>query len=798
MISVMDNPSHAVLHLATDDAPDPQDIPPLYSPGPIANVAELALSSIIHTLNRENILYVGLFGTDTRDKLFLARLIRSYHPNIQFFTNDSDILYAHPNYTADLWGMLIASTYPLVPQSQTWIRDEAGTPSPEVIRQFSSQSAASAHNAASIAVGREELENQAGANQEYLMVQGTNSGTHGGMVDYNDPFHPNNKLPLVWLTAVGNESLWPISVRDPWGTSDAIPVSGTLNIRQSRSFLLLFIIATLFCMVHCYEYLHTKRVWAAEKPTHPQYRMFEPVPARPQRFGILGFFLLLLLGYTAIAALVLLPSTDTHGWFEFIRLTALAAEGILAFSALETVRSFLPSGKTWQILAFSIQCLVGIAAVVTLAVLSRAAILPEHVMLFERTTHLGSGISPILPALFLIFALGAGLVCFLRRTQITVYRDNVNPYPRDTDDPFHKLYLKISDALHPIYVPKSRGVGITMAALCVAALSWAAWESFFATIEGKRFDLVIFCLFLILIVGLFWAAFHFMAIWYHLRQLLEQVAFNRLAPAFVRLDAKLSRGLSTSLLESPPPLVELAEPLETLTAIRDQFALVNKSWLNEEQSKCIPADLDNMVKEISESLTTERSLALNREIPLEALPSKTQKMLCEASGKLFAVLRSYWETNPFHNRPEPEKAAIAEGFKLSENFVASQTVAHFNYVFMTLRYLFACTGSSVVFLVLATSAYPFRTQTLMMDFAWVVLLLFAAVHVTMFMQMDRSEILRAIANQQDKSTFNRAVVGQAIVFGVIPALMFLGSKFPTLGRILFAWVSPALKTIKFQ
>jgi hypothetical protein len=441
---------------------------------------------------------------------------------------------------------------------------------------------------------------------------------------------------------------------------------------------------------------------------------------------------------------------------------------------------------------------VAIAVVVTLAAWSRSAARAENILLYERATHLGSGISPILPVLFLSFGLGAGLVCFLRRTQLSIFRSNLNPYPQQESDPFFQLYSNISQAMHPVYSPVSAAVGITLVVLTAASIGWSAWGNFFVTIEGKYFDWGLFGAFAILVAGLFWAAFHFVAIWYHLRRLLQQLSCQHLSAAFVRLPRRMSRGLSTNLLDSPPTLLELGEPVETLAAIRSQFAQVKRLDLNEEQAKCLPDTLDETVKAIDDSLKLERSEALDRKKPLQALSSNTQKMLCEASGKLFAALWSYWENNPFHDRPKPERDAIAKGFKLSENFVASQTVAHFNYVFMTLRYLFACTGSSVVFLLLATSSYPFRTQNMMMNFAWVLLLLFAALHLVMFMQMDQSEVLRAIANQQNKSTLNRAVVSQAIVFGVIPVLMFLGSKFPTLGRVLFAWVSPALKAIKFQ
>src|SRR5438477_5742565 len=75
--------------------------------GVSANTAELALTNILVAINREHIRYVGLFATDTRDKLFLARLIKTYCPNVHLFSNDNDLLYTHPHFVADMNGMLI-------------------------------------------------------------------------------------------------------------------------------------------------------------------------------------------------------------------------------------------------------------------------------------------------------------------------------------------------------------------------------------------------------------------------------------------------------------------------------------------------------------------------------------------------------------------------------------------------------------------------------------------------------------------------------------------------------------------
>src|SRR5262249_25564444 len=160
------------------------------------------------TLNREHINYVGLIGTDTRDKLFLARLIRSQFPNIQFFTDDSDILYAHPDYAADLWGMLVFSTYPLASQSRTW------TPFPPEPDRFKaprrhprnspSKPAVSIRNETYVALHYATLQNL----KLYSMVKDDEQPLQP-LPDYYFPLRPEG--PVVWITAVGNGGMWPVS-----------------------------------------------------------------------------------------------------------------------------------------------------------------------------------------------------------------------------------------------------------------------------------------------------------------------------------------------------------------------------------------------------------------------------------------------------------------------------------------------------------------------------------------------------------------------------------------------------------
>ena len=71
------------------------------------------LANILSTISRERFRYVGVVATDTRDKLFLIRLIREYCPDVHVFVTQADLLLTHPDYLYHMKGVVVGSTYPL-------------------------------------------------------------------------------------------------------------------------------------------------------------------------------------------------------------------------------------------------------------------------------------------------------------------------------------------------------------------------------------------------------------------------------------------------------------------------------------------------------------------------------------------------------------------------------------------------------------------------------------------------------------------------------------------------------------
>jgi len=240
---------------------------------------------------------------------------------------------------------------------------------------------------------------------------------------------------------------------------------------------------------------------------------------------------------------------------------------------------------------------------------------------------------------------------------------------------------------------------------------------------------------------------------------------------------------------------------------------VKSELLEPSVREAFPQGLDQSVQALAKELREEFNTDGSKPTRSLALWSKSQVRLSKVAAEIFVSLCKYWERpapqastpQTKDSTPQPQGLAaqtrknVIQAFRLCENFVASQVVAYLNSIFLYLRYCLICAGSALLFLLMATSSYPFSKQNQMMNFAWALLLLFSCVYLYVFMQFDRSEVIRAIKAQKgEKSGFNRAAFSQVILFGLLPVLVFLGSKFPSLGRLIFAWAGPLVKALNLS
>lgn len=183
---ILPAPTTRPLPTVLDDSPR-NDIMPTLSPRTVSS-AERALAHILSTIYAEKIRYVGIIATDVQDKLFLARQIRAYSPDVVLFTFESDILYTHPEARSYLKGMMVVSPYPLFTRNQQWSYPFRGL---RQRLQFASDADQGVYNATVALLGYPEQ-----------------------LIEYSQAAPGVDRplsRPAIWISAVGNDTLFPLA-----------------------------------------------------------------------------------------------------------------------------------------------------------------------------------------------------------------------------------------------------------------------------------------------------------------------------------------------------------------------------------------------------------------------------------------------------------------------------------------------------------------------------------------------------------------------------------------------------------
>jgi hypothetical protein len=151
---------------------------------------ELMLSEIVQILADRDIRAVVIQATDIRDQLMLAREIRRRNRNTQIITFQGHRLLLRPEFSAQLNGTLVLTSYPLFLSNQWWTRADTNAVVRELL-SLSNDAAIGTFNAVLTLLDRRE-----------------------SRVEYESPneLTSSPRLPPIWLTAVANRTFVPISV----------------------------------------------------------------------------------------------------------------------------------------------------------------------------------------------------------------------------------------------------------------------------------------------------------------------------------------------------------------------------------------------------------------------------------------------------------------------------------------------------------------------------------------------------------------------------------------------------------
>jgi hypothetical protein len=189
------------LRLPLEQSSNPRETEPSLTPTMTAALSERTLTNLLSCITHEHFRYALILATDFKDQLFLASLIRKHCPECRLIFSNSDLLFSHPDFSGDLRGSVVGSSYPLYSKNQRWSFPFRGRKERILL---SGQSEYGYYNAM-IAL---------------LDLEGIQSAE---LVEYGPPFPDpgdpgrNRPVPPVWISIIGQGGLYPV---------DAVPCGG--------------------------------------------------------------------------------------------------------------------------------------------------------------------------------------------------------------------------------------------------------------------------------------------------------------------------------------------------------------------------------------------------------------------------------------------------------------------------------------------------------------------------------------------------------------------------------------------
>ncbi len=809
---------HRALEISLEGPEGTRDALPPYESRMTASAAELVLGNVLDTVRRQQVRYLGLVASDTRDILFLARKAREFGSDANLFTFGADILYQHPDALSSLDGLLVVTTYPLLVANQAW----HSAPENPRRRSFAGSSEEGIYNAMLFLIDRDDL-----------------------VLDYASPNREDVEQPPVWIVANGRNGFWPVRVFSD--SSDYLPSKSQKDstplphewpgLPLPPAMLVLFVAwsgGSALLIVFHKRYRRPDSELPSElagpASLRDRFRTF---------FGLCSGESHVFMNHGAMASLFLVNAViegflavqilrwDWIGYRkqpEKIALLAIAAVGVgLACLGLNTslveVRALLHAKVTpspgrsgaassrrtyvFTLAEFSLLVLFGIlVAIFCVSCLGWSS--EDPFLLLNRSFNLGSRTGPLLPLCLAGLVLALLGNCQVRRS---VLYEEQRFSPPENQPPQTLLALLEPYTAFTELVSNSFASPITSAAPLIGMLVFHGLfvgPDWYRSFDGRPWNALSTVLFSLCGWCVAWAVLEFREIWRRLSALLRRLSWSPLADAFNRMPDGLAKS-QWRMWRTPPTLTSLyvsVSLLKTLVSLGKDPQLEN--LLDKEvkdayaQADCIFTQVLNGANKGYATTHAQRK-ALRTELARATLgvcsmlekewgawPSKAD--IKDKSEKEQETLNTVvWLRRQV---PKPPDVFV----RIAEEYVAVRFVAFIHYAFSHMRNMLSFALVSFVLLMAIVGSYPFQPFHPVVGMAWVLGLLGIAGIVWTFIDMDRDVILSYIAKTRPgRVEVNFELATNLFVYAVIPLLTLLATQFPQLGDWILSFLNPAMK-----
>jgi hypothetical protein len=826
-----------------------QDSVPQFSRENTPLSQEAQLMTIARQLHRLRAQFIELVASNVLDQVFLAQFLHRACPDARLVFFGADVLMVREIDNVPFIGSITITPYPLIGLGAAR-------------RTYSNSASEAYYNAASYTFW-------GGAPLEPLL-QG-----YRNLADRNRP------QPPLWATAIGSDGYYPLGILSSSSsdhdqilplTPSAAPSPGRSTLYPSRLWEVLCALVCLLCA------LHIVMLWAADYWSPFTRDLAIEGNDQPRRRSMYIHVAAAML--SSMAFIVSLPVLSlwsllnrlTQGvihispWSEFLSAVTLAVGISSVISTIWKTRRHVgwvdvaatpserPAGfrRAYDLARANVYLFLNLAALATLVVVpalwgylcstgssggSHPPATPYFVGLCfsYRALNPGSGVSPMVPVLLLLFS---WYVWTFFQTWRLRFSDDGRPRlperineqedgrffvpdnvlqrcdsPRDPCLYSNITCLLISRALLCRFLRFRRRACLAGdIVLVIAYTGLMVWFSFLTPMRSldhflfntgayrsSPYEFLLGVLFFPLIVVSLTGWLRMILIWGALRRgLLERLENMPIRFAFTRFKGM---GWMTMLRQAGlrEQWRDMARSMESMRQMLHQpdlkYSMPQSEWRELEIEN---AKLLDKVKLLHPHLhaapPAKRAYSGDMKgIELE-FAAFSQRLLS-------SVLIPYWaneRTGQVQSEGEPcsaETAARPARILVAEEFLAIRYISLIRAVLTNMRYLMVFVTASFVLAILAWNSYPFQPHQLVDWLFTGLLALLGSGFIWVFAQMHRNPILSRItdtkANELGWDFYLRV-----ISFGAVPVLTWLAYEFPDIGSMIFRLIQPGVPVIK--
>ncbi|HEX3150593.1 MAG TPA: hypothetical protein VHR66_21125 [Gemmataceae bacterium] len=763
------------------------------------------LSRILQTIAREQCRYVGVIASDSRDKLFLIRLIREHCPDVRVFVTDGDLLLTHPEYQYYMRGVIIGSTYPLVPRNQNWVN---GATRDRIL--FASVGAQGSYNATLMHLG---------LNDQLLEY----SAPAFALRDPNRPDIADNRPP-IWVSMVApNGTIVPLQLYtrydDKYGylapnelpdEVDGRPALSGIDFPGAMLPVGLGILTWwMLLIVRAWGNPNTRLFWrSGSLLTLPdlfyrniilgsQVLLAVPVLIITWTFAeARGFQPASSIGLIAISVFFLAALTlgmvkplCRRGVGVVFRGRPLASDsGALNTgppdSRIETITWLtLNLGLFLLVVGFSALCLFRFWMLGDFA---------RRALFFIRAVDLSTGLSPLTPLFFVCSGYAAWGFFQLKRTHLAERFHVPTPYP--ADEMFRRLQvadLEVRDEVTYEAIAVRHAKPIAGAMIGLGGFGLAVWLQSLPTVEGWAWDLLFFVGFAGLFLLSATTLVRLFFLWGCVKVLLDAIASQPMMRSFGRLPVKVTEVFGRYFFTQNPHLSHLQVPAH-------QLRLLVEAVENDPQAPDGLRGLKGTADEIESTLSVHLAAGRQRGAARRAERLVREK-LSVVAGRCLEVLaprgRELAVDDAFGSGPSKDETATAEPawVRLAESVAATQVVIYISQFFVQLRNLVWAAVVTSSLLLMAATSYPFHPEKLLL--LGLIALSGAGMVAVIYVliEMNRDEVVsRVTRTTPGKFSFDSGFLGSFFTY-IVPAAGVLVAQLSG----SFRWLlEPILRVMK--